>query len=45
MKVVRSINIEEKYWEILKEMAKEDCRSVSGMIEFLIKKYVEEKGE
>ena len=43
MKVVKSINLDEKYWKILKEIAKEDCRSVSGMIEFLIKKYIEKE--
>lgn len=43
MKVIRSINIEEKLWEKLQQLAKKENRSASNFIEYLIKKW--EKGE
>ena len=43
MKVIRSINIEEKLWKKLKELAKKENRSASNFIEYLIEKW--EKGE
>lgn len=43
MKIIRSINIEEKLWEKLKELAKKENRSASNFIEYLIEKC--EKGE
>jgi predicted CopG family antitoxin len=42
MKIIRSISIEEKLWEKLKELAKKENRSASNFIENLVKK-VEEK--
>lgn len=43
MKIVRSINIEEKLWKKLQEVAKKENRSASNFIEYLIEKW--EKGE
>ena len=43
MKVIRSINIEEKIWKKLQELAKKEKRSASNFIEYLIEKW--EKGE
>lgn len=43
MKVIRSINIEEKLWKKLQELAKKEKRSASNFIEYLIEKL--EKGE
>ena len=43
MKVIRSINIEESVWKKLQELAKEENRSASNSIEYLIEKW--EKGE
>jgi predicted CopG family antitoxin len=43
MKIIRSISIEEKLWEKLKELAKKENRSASNFIEYLIEKW--EKGE
>ena len=43
MKVIRSINIEEKLWKKLQELAKKEKRSASNFIEYLIEKW--EKGE
>lgn len=43
MKVIRSINIEEKVWKKLQELAKKENRSASNFIEYLIEKL--EKGE
>ena len=39
MKKIRSFNIEEKYHERLKKIAKANKRSASGMIEVLIEMY------
>ena len=38
MKVIRSINIEEKLWNKLQELAKKENRSASNFIEYLIEK-------
>lgn len=38
MKIIRSINIEEKLWKKLQELAKKENRSASNMIEWLIEK-------
>jgi predicted CopG family antitoxin len=38
MKIIRSISIEEKLWEKLKELAKKENRSASNFIEYLIEK-------
>ena len=35
MKVIRSINIEEKLWKKLQEIAKKENRSASNFIEYL----------
>ena len=43
MKIVRSINIEEKLWKKHQELAKKENRSASNFIEYLIEKW--EKGE
>lgn len=43
MKIRRCINIEEKLWEKLQELAKKENRSASNFIEYLIEKW--EKGE
>ena len=43
MKIVRSINIEEKLWKKLQKLAKKENRSASNFIEYLIEKW--EKGE
>ena len=43
MKVIRSINIEEKLWKKLQELAKKEKRSASNFIEYLIEKW--ENGE
>lgn len=43
MKVIRSINIEESIWKKLQELAKQENRSASNFIEYLIEKW--EKGE
>ena len=43
MKIIRSINIEEKLWKKLQELAKKEKRSASNFIEYLIEKW--EKGE
>jgi macrodomain Ter protein organizer (MatP/YcbG family) len=37
MKIIRSINIEEKLWKKLQQHAKKENRSASNMIEYLIK--------
>lgn len=39
MKKIRAINIDDKYWEILNKIAKENNRSMSNMIEILIEEY------
>lgn len=39
MKIVRSINIDEKIWKLLDEVSKKEKRSKSNMIEYLITKY------
>ena len=43
MKIRRCINVEEKIWRKLQELAKKENRSVSNFIEYLIEKW--EKGE
>ena len=43
MKIIRSINIEEKLWKKLQKLAKKEKRSASNFIEYLIEKW--EKGE
>ena len=43
MKVIRSINIEETIWKKLQELAKQENRSASNFIEYLIEKW--ERGE
>ena len=43
MKIIRSINIDEKLWRKLQELAKKENRSASNFIEYLIEKW--EKGE
>ena len=43
MKIIRSINIEEKLRKKLQELAKKENRSASNFIEYLIEKW--EKGE
>lgn len=40
MKIIRSINIDEKIWELLEKIAKEENRSKSNMIEKLILDYI-----
>lgn len=39
MKIIRSINIEEKLWKKLQELAKKENRSASNFIEHLIEKW------
>lgn len=39
MKLIRSINIEDTIWKRLQEIAKQENRSASNMIEFLITNY------
>ena len=39
MKIIRSINIEKEVWQLLNKLAKEENRSMSNMIEKLIKGY------
>lgn len=36
MKIIRSINIDEKIWRKLQELAKKENRSASNFIEYLI---------
>ena len=36
MKIIRSINIDEKLWKKLQEIAKKENRSASNFIEYLI---------
>lgn len=36
MKIIRSINIDEKLWRKLQELAKKENRSASNFIEYLI---------
>lgn len=43
MKIIRSINIEQKVWEELKRLAKKENRSASNFIEYLIERF--KKGE
>ena len=43
MRIRRCINIEEKLWKKLQELAKKENRSASNFIEYLIEKW--EKGE
>lgn len=43
MRIRRCINIDEKLWKKLQELAKKENRSASNMIEYLIEKW--EKGE
>ena len=43
MKIIKSINIDEKLWKKLQELAKKENRSASNFIEYLIEKW--EKGE
>lgn len=43
MKIIRSINIEKEVWEKLQKLAKQENRSASNFIEYLIEKW--EKGE
>lgn len=43
MKKLRTFNIDEKYYEELKKIAKEQKRSASNMIEILIDLYKEKK--
>lgn len=39
MKIIRSINIDKEIWELLEKISKENKRSKSNMIEFLITEY------
>lgn len=39
MKIRRCINIDEKIWKLLEEIAKKENRSKSNMLEILIKDY------
>lgn len=39
MKIIRSINIDKKIWELLDKISKQEGRSKSNMIEKLIKDY------
>ena len=39
MKIIRSINIDKKIWELLDKISKEENRTKSNMIEKLIKDY------
>ena len=39
MKIIRSINIEEKLWKKLQELARKENRSASNFIEYLIEKW------
>ena len=39
MKIIKSINIDEEIWQLLEKISKEEGRSKSNMIEFLIKNY------
>lgn len=39
MKIIRSINIDKKLWELLDKIAKEENRTKSNMIEKLILDY------
>ena len=43
MRIRRCINIDEKIWKKLQELAKKENRSASNFIEYLIEKW--EKGE
>jgi predicted CopG family antitoxin len=43
MRIRKCINIEEKLWKKLQELAKKENRSASNFIEYLIEKW--EKGE
>ena len=45
MKVIRSINIEEKLWKKLQELAKKENISASNFIEYLIEKLGKEKSQ
>ena len=36
MKIIRNINIDEKLWRKLQELAKQENRSASNFIEYLI---------
>jgi hypothetical protein len=44
-KIIKSICIEPKYWDILVSLAKDNKRSASNMVEYLIKQCAEKKGE
>ena len=39
MKIRRCINIDEKIWKLLEEIAKKENRSKSNMLDILIKDY------
>lgn len=43
MKIVRSINIDEKLWRKLQELAKKENRSASNFIEYLIETWEKNK--
>ena len=43
MKIIRSINIDEKIWRKLQELAKKENRSASNFIEYLIEKWEKNK--
>ena len=39
MKIIRSINVDKKLWELLDKISKKENRSKSNMIEKMIKDY------
>lgn len=41
-KKIRSMYIDDKFWEMLKNISKDNKRSMSNMIEVLIEKYFNE---
>lgn len=43
MKIIRSINIDEKLWRKLQELAKKENRSASNFIEYLIEVWEKNK--
>lgn len=43
MKNIRSYRFEEKIIEKIKEIAKEEHRTLTGQIEYILQKYIEEK--
>lgn len=45
MKKIRAINIDEKFWEMLKIISQKNNRSMSNMIEILIEEYSKQNKE